>query len=153
MTSHGKGTAHPIEWDSNLSVGLRALDSEHVAIINMLNYIGSYVGKSNQYSIIDRCMRDLYAYTANHFEHEEELMSEYGYPDIDDHVESHSIFIKKLREMDRELSNGSTTSNDLIQRLVILFVSHIREDDKRMGFFVAQRISPDITPFEFEPDR
>jgi len=142
-----------VEWKDNLSIRVRSIDEEHQLLIGVLNRVIDCVGSPIQYSLADRALRDLFAYADYHFEHEDELMVAYDYPEIEAHRVQHNIFIEQMRRMDKELTSGTATVDDLARFVMNWFVTHILVTDMKLGAFLAERLSPERSPFEFESHR
>ncbi|MEI6986538.1 MAG: hemerythrin family protein [Rhodospirillaceae bacterium] len=143
----------PATWRDELSIKIRSIDEEHRLLMTVLNRIIDCRGSPTQYSTADRALRDLFAYADYHFEHEEDLMTSYEYPGINEHKAQHLIFITKLRQMDRELTTGIASVDDLARFIMEWFVIHIQMFDMEMGVFLAERMRPERSPFEFETYR
>ncbi|MEI8396360.1 MAG: hemerythrin family protein [Rhodospirillaceae bacterium] len=140
----------PVEWRNGLSVGVQTIDEEHQLLIGVLNRIIESLGSPSQYAVVDRVLRDLFAYADYHFEHEEDLMMSYSYPDIESHRAEHLIFISRLRQIDKGLSDGSAGVEDLARFVMSWFVNHILKVDMILGKFLADRLTRERSPFEFE---
>jgi len=130
-----------------------SIDEEHQLLIGVLNRIVECRGSPTQYTIADRALRDLFAYVDYHFEHEEDLMETYDYPDARAHKAQHLTFIDQLRQMDKELTSGVATVEDLGRFVMNWFVAHILVSDMQLGTFLCTRLNPERSPFEFETHR
>ena len=130
-----------------------SIDDEHRLLIGVLNQLIEARGTPTEYTIADRVLRDLFAYADYHFEHEEELMETYDYPDIESHFAQHVIFIDHLRRLDSGLSNDTATVDDLARFVMNWFVAHIMVSDMQLGTFLGDRLCRERSPFEFETYR
>ncbi len=153
MTASVRGELNKIVWRSNLSVGVQSIDDEHRLLLGALNQLIEARDTPTEYTIADRVLRDLFAYADYHFEHEEELMGVYDYPDIDSHLAQHAQFIRQLRRLDLGLSTGSSKVDDLARFVMNWFVAHIMVTDMQLGAYLENRLSRERSPFEFEDYR
>jgi hemerythrin-like metal-binding protein len=145
------GPRAPIVWSDTCQIGVASLDEEHRLLVGILNRIIQAIGTPNERTIADRSLRELFAYTTYHFSHEEELMALYEYPDQEQHQEQHQQFIGRLRQFDRAFVDGSIIVADLCLFLRSWLMGHIFSIDARLGAYLAPRLSPAISPQEFEP--
>ncbi len=142
-----------LEWRSNLSVGVASIDDEHQLLIGVLNQLIEARDTPTEYTIADRVLRDLFAYADYHFEHEEELMATYDYPELSSHMTQHAQFIARLRQLDLGLSIGDARVEDLARFVLNWFVAHIMVTDMQLGAFLGERLCKERSPFEFESYR
>ena len=82
----------------------------------------------------------LEGYTVDHFQHEEALMAEYGYPDLDEHREKHRELIESLEEIKGQAdSEPETLAQELFKFLRVWLLEHIVAVDKKYGKFLVAR--------------
>ena len=143
----------PVQWRKNLSIGVQSIDDEHQLLIGVLNQLIGARGAPNQYSLADRMLRDLFAYADYHFEHEEDLMEVYEYPEATAHRALHVGFVERLRQLDKSLTTGTATVDDLARFVMNWFVAHILVIDMQLGQFLSERLCRERSPFEFEVHR
>lgn len=78
-----------IEWNEDLSVGIKLIDDQHKVLIDLMrdleNSVNDFYAKENIGKIIDR----LLGYAADHFELEEKYFDKFSYPDKDPHIAQH----------------------------------------------------------------
>ncbi|MEI6559562.1 MAG: bacteriohemerythrin [Rhodospirillaceae bacterium] len=153
MAVSAENDLRKVEWRSNLSVGVPSIDDEHRLLIGVLNQLIEARDTPTEYTIADRVLRDLFAYSDYHFEHEEELMATYDYPEMDSHLAQHTHFIGQLRRLDLGLSTGNAKVDDLARFVMTWFVAHIMVADMQLGSFLSERLCPERSPFEFEDYR
>jgi hemerythrin len=78
-----------VEWSDDFKVGNRDIDIEHWGLFALVNDLADKVHLGAGDSSIAVTIDALVGYVDAHFEREEELMKECGYPDFDDHLEAH----------------------------------------------------------------
>jgi hemerythrin len=76
-------------------------------------------------------------YTEEHFQAEEQLMRQYAYPYLDEHIEQHNQLIGKVRLIRKEIDARRSLSIANMEALLVDWIqSHINHDDlKYCGFF------------------
>ncbi|MFZ2854036.1 MAG: bacteriohemerythrin [Rhodocyclaceae bacterium] len=123
-----------IEWDEQLSVGFTQMDDDHRQLIAIINRL-STAGALDNRQVIEFTLDDLVRYTRIHFEEEEQLMQELGYPDRARHKAVHDRLRSKLENIRWEYFQGLRQS---IQRDLLAFLStwlsnHIVKEDIPYG--------------------
>ena len=78
-----------VAWKPHYSVGDPSIDAQHQQIIEMINEL--HVAYAAQRTDVDlkKIMDRLIQYTVTHFQHEEQLMRECGYPALTSHQMLH----------------------------------------------------------------
>ena len=126
-----------LAWKDAWSIGVPEIDREHAALVQ------DFV------RLIDPAHRDDHAWqrvaldlltehVCRHFDHEEHLMRERGYPDFRRHAEVHALLLKQLNQFEALLnaqpeSGAGPSILDFVGRWLL---DHIQEDDKRLGCFL-----------------
>jgi hemerythrin len=82
-------------WDDSYSVDRKDIDNQHKRMFDLANGLPEDLG---QRRIMETIM-DLYKYTREHFEAEEQMMKEIGYPKIEEHTTLHEELILGLNAM------------------------------------------------------
>ena len=85
-------------WSTSMSVGQPVLDSDHQALIALINDLHVAVGKCDQGQSIREILKQLYDYVNFHFRREEKVMSACGVEDTRAHLEEHSDFVRFVEE-------------------------------------------------------
>ena len=120
--------AEYVAWKPFYSVGEPTIDAQHKQIIGMINelYTAVVAHKTDVdlKSIMDRLMQ----YTSRHFQHEEQLMRDWGFPEL----ASHLLLHEQLRRRTLDLRNHLTlvTAQDLLAFLKDWWCNHIQDEDK-----------------------
>lgn len=85
-------------WSDAYTTGVRVLDNDHRELFAIVNELHALIERKKTPSrfeikaIIDSLAR----YTREHFDREERLLRDYGYPDLDDHIDKHNDFKRLL---------------------------------------------------------
>jgi len=74
----------PIQWSEKFSVGVRVLDQQHQQLIKLLNLLIATQGTINTRSeTISDTLIAMTRYAQAHFQAEEKLMEDYGFPGLE----------------------------------------------------------------------
>jgi hemerythrin-like metal-binding protein len=123
-----------VTWKPYFSVGNESLDTEHKIIFGLINDLYAAVVSNKPdvdlKSISDRLVR----YTMTHFQHEEQAMSEWGYPDLHAHRQMHESLRQRTVDLCSHLS--LVTARDMLRFLKDWWCEHIQERDKAYSPYV-----------------
>ncbi len=128
-----------IAWDEALSVGLPEIDGHHRAIIEQLNgFFGRMMhgegleGAVQMAAVLSRSMAD-------HFDREEAVMRQAGYPDLPQHRANHQAFFARFDGLKADLESGKPQgAGALFEFCADWLKGHLLGDDTAMATFVRQ---------------
>lgn len=126
-----------IQWTANLSVGIPEVDREHQRFLSLVNDLVALIAEGKGKARIERQMRLILADAISHFEHEERLFLEYGYPEATRHATLHSQIRKRLFRMMGEIraTDPDSTWVDKAMQVRQVLVDHLlQEDAKYRGY-------------------
>ena len=88
-----------VTFDKSLETGNELIDQQHKELIDRVNKLleSCYMGTEKRAAI--QTLNFLLDYTEFHFQAEEKLQEESGYPGIEAHKEQHQTFVKAVREL------------------------------------------------------
>lgn len=136
----------PTMWNSNLSVGIEQIDSQHKAVIGYIAELEASVDNPDEkqrWSSIHYAIVQLRDYTRIHFSVEESLMEILGYPGRGPHIEEHINFVKVIAELERRsITHNDITETEIIKFLRDWLLNHIATSDKEYSrYFSGVNIS------------
>jgi hemerythrin len=131
--------AEYIAWKPFYSVGDDSLDAEHKIIIGLINELYAAVVSNTPdvdlKAIADRLVR----YTNTHFAHEEQMLLECDFPEL----QAHKLMHDRLRRRTVDFRNNLTlvTARDLLRFLKDWWCGHIQEKDKAYAPYLPLLLS------------
>lgn len=132
------------DWSDRFSVYITKMDEQHKKLIGLLNefHDAKLAGKDEE--VMRKLLNDLLDYTKKHFKKEEELMSQYQYPQYDAHKSLHIVLAEKVETLQKKFLSGGKAS--IYGEMAILLndwlTDHIIIEDKKYGIFInSGRIS------------
>ena len=138
---HKKMTASKfVAWDESLSVGIQAIDDEHQKLLSLINNLQTAVLYPTGETFERQALSELVEYTKYHFQREEELMRENGYPDFEAHKRQHEEMIEEVSEFlgayekDRE-----ATIDELTRFLKTWLIDHIAGTDQQYAPYLRDK--------------
>ncbi|CAO3406077.1 bacteriohemerythrin [Azospirillum largimobile] len=129
-------------WTDGLTVGEEAIDTDHMILIALMNEAAALARRAKDSPGGDRrplgeAVGRLLAYTALHFEQEERLMDQCGYPDARAHKAQHEALRTRAGDLRRRLDAGDSVADELLALVREWLFEHIQRADKRIGEHLA----------------
>ena len=121
-------------WNNQYSVGVKAVDSQHINLFSMMNELEVAMKSGKAQSMVGPLLHKLYDYTDSHFKDEERLMKMTNYVGLEQHHATHVALTSKVKGfLDRIDKGGVSINVDLLFFLCDWLKSHIMEHDKAYG--------------------
>jgi hemerythrin-like metal-binding protein len=126
-----------IIWTRKNEIGIPVIDEQHRGIISIINSLHYFIQNCHSEKIIKPTMIMLVQYTIVHFQTEEALMKEAGYPALDKHMAMHKILAEKTRELTIEV-HKTKDSDKILQFLKRWWLTHINNEDRKYIPYLKQ---------------
>jgi len=124
------------EWQENMSVGIREIDSHHKRIIALINKLEASLGKGEDQAITAEILTEVSNYTIYHFFAEESLMEKHGYPGYEQHKSEHLKLTGITFDFMGKLSGNKTSlGQELLDFLINWLKDHILVTDMKYAPF------------------
>lgn len=138
---HKKVTARQyLSWNDNLSVGIDVIDEDHKKLIGLINTLQTAVMYSSGETYERQALQEVVDYTVYHFKREEDLMSEHGYPNFEEHKKSHHKMIEEVNKLVDEYENNRDNAIcDLTKFLKSWLIKHIAGTDQQYSQFLIDK--------------
>jgi hemerythrin-like metal-binding protein len=126
-----------VDWSDEYSVNVAEIDAQHKELLELVNglhaAVESCIGKDD----LKEMLLNLARFVRNHFEAEEKLMKQHGYPGLGKHHREHRILLRHLDELAAAVSNSRRptfySDYDVSTDWALL---HIEEHDRDLGRFL-----------------
>jgi len=136
-----------VEWSDALSIGIPQTDEEHRQLVEILNELDDAKRTGKGTRIMGDVLTRLIEYTVSHFESEEQLMEESGYPGFELHRKQHLQLVKKVgRFRDQFYGGGRRITKEMMEFLKYWLTNHILADDMAFGKFHTGRTADGSAP-------
>ncbi|MDP2878828.1 MAG: bacteriohemerythrin [Sulfuricella sp.] len=132
---------HHLIWnESRHCIGIAAIDDQHREIIGRVNLIADAVDQVNRHEAAQEMMDDLILFACEHFALEERLMTEYGFPDLEEHIAEHLGLLQQLNNLRNALHTPSPAKAALVSAFITDWAEqHILQFDKEIGAFLTAK--------------
>jgi hemerythrin-like metal-binding protein len=126
-----------VVWKESYSVGVSQLDDDHKRLIDLLNRFQVAYRYHTGEEFERKSLEELVEYTKYHFEREEQMMEEAGYPDLAAHKEIHRSMIDKVERFQEEYKKlGHEALDGVATFLSDWLIEHINGTDKQYGPYI-----------------
>lgn len=129
-------------WTPELSVGVASIDAQHQELFQRVNALLVAVGGERQESEILATLAFLGDYVVTHFEDEERLMRETGYPGLAAQRAEHEHFtgaFRQLRAMFARRGIDALLARDVERGVCDWLVRHVQGTDRALGEWLSAR--------------
>ena len=127
-----------LELTRDMLVGVPKIDEQHRELIKMLNTAQSLGIKAFSISETKKTLDFLGDYVVKHFNDEEALQRQSGYPKYDWHKTQHRNFIDEFTRLKQEFAaNGASAkfTLNLNKSVIDWVIRHIKSADKEFGAY------------------
>ncbi len=125
-----------LTWKEEYSVGVKVLDDDHKQLIDLLNKFHTAYQYHTGGEFEQKALQELVDYTKYHFQREEGLMAEIGYPDLDAHKAQHRAMIAEVEQFMLEYQQkGHEALLGVADYLNGWLIHHINGTDKQYTSF------------------
>lgn len=137
----------PLVWNDSYATGVPEIDEQHMILVHTLNESAEKLMFDPNHKLLEQITQDLLSYALYHFDTEEALMQEYGYPDGPGsdmvlHLDQHRSFSAQVVAVREGLKAGTAiSSTDLLNFLNTWLLNHILNTDKKLGAFIVGKRS------------
>ena len=135
------------EFTDNLITGNKTIDEQHKELISKINGLLEAVEGSQGQAAAMRTLNFLNDYVVYHFDAEEKLQEEVGYPGSADHKKQHEILkqtVADLTDMLNEEEGASPAFVEQLNKKVIEWLyKHIEGFDRSVAEYIFLSDNPD----------
>lgn len=128
-----------LTWNISYSVGVKALDSQHTALFDILNDLHGAMMKGQAQTMTGPLLRKLVEYTRTHFSAEEQMLAASKYPGLANHCTLHRDLMKQVEDYSARFERGEITLNlQLLNFLRDWLTNHIQKVDHDYGAWLNE---------------
>jgi hemerythrin len=129
-------------WDPALAIDVPELDAQHMALFTQAARFDAAVRSGQSAREVEELFAFLSRYAQEHFEAEERLMLEIGYPRLPSHALEHAEFRRRLATLVPHWESEGDSSSLLMAVsgfLVRWLREHIGTSDRAIGAYLQAR--------------
>ncbi len=130
-----------ISWRSEYQIGIAEFDAQHSELTGKIGALHDAFMKKDEHTAT--LLSELESDIRTHFEHEEQLMQEHGYPFAADHIAQHHSYLNSFLRLRDEISTPAGdpwyTGFRIKLSLAEWMLNHSNRDDRHLGKFLIDR--------------
>jgi len=136
----GTQVENALVWRAEYSVNIQKIDGHHQKLFDITNQVLEAIQTGKDPQSIRETLRLLLDYTHYHFEAEEQLLTRYGYTEIEGHQHKHQKLIEQVKDIGERLAaNDFKADRDILAILQDWITSHILSEDRRYAPFLNDK--------------
>lgn len=131
-----------LNWDNNLSTGIKSIDDQHKELFNRINKLLMSMKEGKGKDEVIKTLDFLEDYVIKHFNEEEEIQKKNTYPKYNIQHKQHEEFKMELKELRKVFETTGISTIFVInvqQKMSTWWRSHIRDLDKELGRFLIEK--------------
>ncbi len=128
-----------IEWQDELLLGIPEIDEQHQELFRRFASFSQACQEQQGRETLMEFLSFIKQYSVHHFASEEQLMTRYNYPGIQEQALHHAQFQHDLEEFAEKVSSGDVNQELALSvkgKLIRWLILHINDLDRRMIEFV-----------------
>ena len=126
-----------IVWEERYNIQVEAIDAQHRRLVDLMNHLIDIQGQETSDDDIIDILGALTNYLGDHFETEEQMMIDHGYPEFESHREEHQAFVTQTAYFIATFrDSGASLKRDILLFLKDWLVDHIIKTDAAFGAFL-----------------
>ncbi len=98
-----------VEWSDEFKIGEREVDKEHWGLFALVNDLSDKRASGVSPASVTATLDALIDYVKVHFDHEETLMADIGYPDLAAHKKAHQGLEQRVKEFQSAFADNPET--------------------------------------------
>lgn len=128
-----------MQWSDDLSVGVAVIDADHKKLIAMVNTLFEGVREGKGRDAVGAILDGLITYTVEHFNREEKLFAQTGYPLAAEHRAQHEKLKEEVLAIQQKYAAGKsyTITLETMNFLKAWLVNHIQGSDQKYRSHLA----------------
>ncbi|MDD2760384.1 MAG: hemerythrin family protein [Methylomonas sp.] len=115
-------------WNDSYQIGDDNVDAQHRHLFELANQMVEATDNE-----LIRLLMSFYRHVREHFEAEEDLMKQVGFPDYKNHVQEHDQMLDRLVEISKAVQLKQWSANDIRAFIDSWVLSHILQKDSIIG--------------------
>lgn len=123
-----------IKWKECYETKIDSLDREHQRLVELINQLYEAIRNKHPEDVMQTTFDALLDYTKQHFSHEEKLLEEYNYPELELQREQHQKLAQEVDDYLHKLAEGNIPpAIEVMGFLRSWLLDHIVQSDLKYG--------------------
>ena len=141
-----------LSWSNEYAIGNAQIDGEHQELFRLINAFHDHWLAQHDAQAIAALLSRLIAYTEMHFQHEEAIMGEAGYPRLTEHQGQHEAMVDTIFKLRLAFEqNNARLEMETMKFVKNWLLEHIVRNDYLFRDFLARQKAPDASGSDTAP--
>lgn len=126
-----------IVWEDRFNIQVDVIDEQHRRLVDLMNRLIAVQEEETSDEEIADILGAMTNYLGYHFDTEEQLMIDHGYPELESHREEHQAFVTQTAYFIATYrEGGASLKSDILLFLKEWLVNHIVQTDGAFGDYL-----------------
>jgi hemerythrin-like metal-binding protein len=132
-----------ITWNNSLQLGNKTIDTQHQKLVDLINELHDSMKAGKGKDQLGTTLTELVNYTVYHFQTEEKLFEQYGYPEKEGHKKIHTDLLQTAGKIKEDFDSGKIVlAMEVLDFLKKWLNDHILGSDKKsVNFLISKGIN------------
>jgi|CZKL01.1.fsa_nt_gi hemerythrin len=128
-----------VKWNESLSVGVKAMDDQHMSLMDALNDLSKAVMNGETTRVTGPLVHKMAQYVRDHFSAEEAMMRATAFPGLAEHSAKHNELTARVRLYVDRFEHGEISLNlHLLNLMREWLTAHIRDEDRKYAPWLSE---------------
>lgn len=128
-----------MQWSESLMVKIPSIDAQHQRLVDIINELDAAVQSGHGDDGLASIVARLLEYTQYHFDYEEKLLEQHGYPAFDAHKLEHDSLEEKVGFIENMVKSDDFHGDQLLDFLQIWLREHILSIDMNYAPYLLEK--------------
>lgn len=125
------GASLRLHWKRSFASGQPEIDREHRELFDRANALLEFALADAPIAAVADALERLLNHVIHHFAHEEAILRQHGYADLERHAEQHRLLTERALALRAQVDTGDLSVGELVQFLAVEVVArHMLRDDR-----------------------
>ena len=136
-----------LSWSPQYSIGNEVIDAEHEELFRLVNAFHDHWQEKRDQQSIAQLLNQLVVYAEMHFQHEEVIMLDAGFPRLVEHQQVHESMVDSIFSLRQSFEqHHNHLEMNTMKFVKTWLVEHIIQNDYLFRDFLARQKSASDTP-------
>jgi len=127
-----------LKWDHKYELGHERIDAEHRIFLGLIIDFREAATQGASKEKLIRILNELCKYADFHFVSEENIMTEYHYPEQEQHAQLHRMLLAKMRDTLSQFRTDNIGPDEVFEFLFGWFALHTSSEDKKLVGYLGK---------------
>lgn len=129
-----------LTWSHECIVGVEAMDDQHGILMDTLNELRLMLVRGANHRDVCMQLERLIDFTQMHFQSEEQLLLQHGFPGAEDHTQAHHQLLRRLyAALEHVNHDESVHLGSVLEFLPAWYLDHVEKLDQPYGTWLNER--------------